>query len=141
MEENNVLQTMQGKLEEIDKITAAAYKTASSIYAIGQENEKASAFAQDTFMYYDMNDMQGLIETLRLFIDNLKRALIELKTYNDRLLLHGGFVKCIDSRITSLFLSTSLCHLQATDRKTIEVLQDVAAQLGSLKEELAKEPA
>ncbi|SDB23915.1 hypothetical protein [Eubacterium oxidoreducens] len=122
------------KIEEALQVATTAKYNAATLYDVS--DTRASSFAQDTFMYFDTNDLQGEIQTLRLLIDNLKRILIDIKTHNDHLLLHGGFLPCVDKQIADMFLSTSLCKLLATDQKTVTILDEIIQKINILKKDV-----
>ncbi|MCR5665696.1 MAG: hypothetical protein K6G01_02600 [Eubacterium sp.] len=129
-------QEIIAKIEEAHQVATAARTNAVALYNVSDSKSGTSSFAEDTFMYFDTNDLQGEIQTLRLLIDNLKRTLIDIKTQNDRRLLHGGFISCVDREIAEMFLSTTLCKLQATDKKTITVLDEIIQKIEQLKKDV-----
>ena len=94
----------------------------------------AEGFAEDTFKYFDTSYLQGQVEKLRLGLAELKKKLIEIKIENDQLLFEGGFLLCIDQVINRIFLSNTLCLLQAEEEQTETVMVDTIEKLEELRD-------
>ncbi len=98
--------------------------------------DKEKETSQDVFRYFDSNDAIEQGEWLQLQIKDLKNKMIEVKMENDKLLLDGGFVRCIDSEITEMFLKNTLCKMKAMDPQTMAVLKETVENLEKLFEKV-----
>lgn len=106
------------------------------LYYDEARKDEAKEKSQDVFRYFDSNDAIEQGEWLQLQIKDLKNKMIEVKMENDKLLLDGGFVRCIDSEITNMFLKNTLCKMKAMDPRTMEILEETVKALEALFEEV-----
>ncbi len=141
MEKATYIQEQMKRIDSAVKIAHRAKEISSEIHDFFQNSQKAVTpkaedFAEDTFKYFDTNYVQGQLEKLRLSLDDLKKKLIEVKIENDKLLFEGGFLLCIDKKIDDIFLSNTLCLLQADDDNTSRIMDDTITKLTDLKAEL-----
>lgn len=136
---------IEEQLKRIDSAIRKATRarnTALEIQQFSSESKKPETagkddFAEDTLKVFDTSYSQGQIETLRLGLNDLKKKLIEIKIANDELLFEGGFLFCIDQIIDDIFLSNTLCLLQANDNNTKSIMDDTIEKLNELRVQVA----
>lgn len=137
--ENTAYRT--GQISRIDaalKLAQQARDISKELHTFSAESRqntdaKQDDFAEDSLKYFDTSYSQGQVERLRLKLNDLKKQLIEIKVSNDQLLFEGGFLLCIDQKIDDIFLSNTLCLLQASDENAKHVMDDTITKLTELR--------
>lgn len=131
------------QLSNIDQAIALAQgllKTSASLHRVcdtvdkKEENKNAaSAFFQDSLMYFDFNDAVTELSSMPKELKAFKQKLIDIKVANSGMLMNGGYKEDVDKAICSIFAGDVLSNPETIEKEQLDRIKDAIDVLGDLK--------